>query len=99
MFAEASKAWQPWPLHLPDGRTLTATEKGVADREEIVDLEGIDALLENTWGETWLPRQERVGQAAFEGGLLTMMLFPLLAWCVAVGSVLIYLLNFSGVPF
>jgi hypothetical protein len=99
MFAEASKAWKPWPLHLPDGRILTATEKGVADREEIVDLEGIDALLENTWGETWLPRQVRVGQAAFEGGLLTMMLFPLLAWCVAVGSVLIYLLNFSGVPF
>lgn len=97
--SKTSKPWQPWPLLLPDGRTLTVTEKGLSDGDETPDPESVDALLESTWGETWLPRDVRLGQAAFEGSVLTMMLFPLFAWCVAVGSVLIYLLNFSGVPF
>ncbi len=99
MFSEGKTDWQPWVMTLPDGDDVTLTADGIDGAASHRDPDQLDAWLEETWGETLLPRHIRVGQAAFEGGVLSMMLIPLLAWCVAVGSVLIYLLNFSGVPF
>lgn len=99
MFSEEKTHWQPWTMRLPDGDEVSVTADGVEGDEGPRDLDQMNAWLEDAWGETLLPRHLRLGQAAFEGGVLSMMLIPFLAWCIAVGSVLIYLLNFSGVPF
>lgn len=99
MFSEGESGWEPWSLTLPDGEDVTVTADGVESATGPRDIDAIDATLHDAWGERLIPRHIRVGQAAFEGGVLSMMLIPFLAWCVAVGSVVIYLLNFSGVPF
>ncbi len=80
--------WAMWTLTTPTGTVVV--REGKLPLGSTVDQ--LDAQLTEAWGERFRLGEVRPGLALFQGGLMTLMLVPLVVWVMAalVVSLMIY---------